>query len=110
VDDPFPQVPLEAMATGLPVVASRSGGLTSMVNLDPERPTGWFVPPDDVSALAAVLTAIVNDPAQIAERGANALAHAGSELSWEGRVPDVEGAYAKAIDRHGRGHHLPFVA
>ena len=27
-----------------------------------------------------------------------------------GRVPDVEAAYAKAIDHHGRDHHLPFVA
>lgn len=40
VDDPDPQVPLEAMATGLPVLASRSGGLLSMLNLDPARPTG----------------------------------------------------------------------
>ena len=44
VDDPYPQVPLEAMATGLPVFARRSGGLLSMVNLDPVRPTGWFGP------------------------------------------------------------------
>jgi glycosyltransferase involved in cell wall biosynthesis len=110
VDDPFPQVPLEAMASGLPVVASRSGGLTSMVNLDPRRPTGWFVPPDDEAALADVIAAVVEDPSQIAERGANALAHAGTDLSWSGRVPDVEAAYAKAIDHHGRDHHLPFVA
>jgi glycosyltransferase involved in cell wall biosynthesis len=110
VDDPFPQVPLEAMATGLPVVASRSGGLTSMVNLDPDRPTGWFFPPDDGTVLAQLLTTIVNDPDQVAERGANALAHAGSDLSWEGRVPEVEEVYAKAIEAHGRGHHLPFVA
>ena len=45
--DPYPQVPLEAMAVGLPVLACGSGGLISMVNLDPHRPTGWFVPPDD---------------------------------------------------------------
>ncbi len=44
VADPYPQVPLEAMAVGLPVLACRSGGLISMVNLDPGRPTGWFVP------------------------------------------------------------------
>ncbi|OWY58557.1 hypothetical protein B7486_79325, partial [cyanobacterium TDX16] len=93
-----------------PVVASRSGGLTSMVNLDSSRPTGWFVPPDDEAALADAIVAVVDDPAQIAERGANALAHAGADLSWSGRVPEVEAAYAKAIDRHGRDHHLPFVA
>ena len=55
VDDPYPQVPLEAMAVGLPVVACASGGLLSMVNLDPDRPTGWFVPNDDLDALTAAL-------------------------------------------------------
>ena len=55
VADPYPQVPLEAMAVGLPVLACRSGGLISMVNLDPARPTGWFVPPDDPDALTEVL-------------------------------------------------------
>lgn len=102
VDDPYPQVPLEAMAVGLPVVACRSGGLRSMVNLDPARPTGWFVPPDDVDALAKALVTVVNDPGERAERGANALAHARAELSWDGLVPRFEAVYARAIDHHRR--------
>lgn len=102
VDDAYPQVPLEAMAVGLPVVACRSGGLLSMVNLDPARPTGWFVPPDDLDALTDVLTTIVNDPTDTAERGANALAHARAELSWEGLVTRFEAVYAQGIERHRR--------
>ncbi len=97
VDDPYPQVPLEAMASGLPVVASRSGGLRSMVNLDPVRPTGWFVPPDDLDALADALVTVVNDPADRATRGANAFAHARAELSWDRLVPRFEAVYAAAI-------------
>ncbi len=102
VDDPYPQVPLEAMAAGLPVVACRSGGLISMVNLDPARPTGWFVPPDDLDALADLLVMVVNDPAETTARGANALAHARAELSWDGLVPRFEAAYAQGIERHRR--------
>jgi len=102
VDDPYPQVPLEAMAVGLPVVACRSGGLRSMVNLDPARPTGWFVPPDDLDALADVLATVVNDPAERSERGANALAHARAELSWNGLVTRFEAVYAQGIERHRR--------
>jgi D-inositol-3-phosphate glycosyltransferase len=102
VDDPYPQVPLEAMAVGLPVVACRSGGLLSMVNLNPGRPTGWFVPPDDLDALADVLTTVVNDPTETAERGANALSHARAELSWDRQVARFDAVYAQSIERHRR--------
>jgi len=102
IDDPYPQVPLEGMAVGLPVVASASGGLLSMVNLDPVRPTGWLVPPHDTDALADALVAVVNQPAERARRGANALSHARAELSWDGLVPRFEGAYAESIERRRR--------
>jgi glycosyltransferase involved in cell wall biosynthesis len=100
VADPYPQVPLEAMAVGLPVVACRSGGLISMVNLEPDRPTGWFVPPDDADALTAVLATVVNDPAETRIRGDNALAHAQANLSWDGLVSRFEAVYAMGIKRH----------
>jgi glycosyltransferase involved in cell wall biosynthesis len=100
VEDPYPQVPLEAMAAGLPVLACESGGLRSMVNLDPARPTGWFVPPDDADALTDAIVAVVNDPSERARRGANALAHAQADLSWDGLVPQFEAVYAQARERH----------
>jgi len=102
VDDPFPQVPLEGMAAGLPVLASHSGGLISMVNLDASRPTGWFVPPDDLDALTDAITTVVNRPAERVERGANALAYARAEVSWDGLVPSFESAYSRGIERHRR--------
>ncbi len=111
VEDPFPQVPLEAMAVGLPVLACRSGGLISMVNVDPERPTGWLVEPDDADQLERALVAIVNDPDEVVVRGGRALAHATAEFSWDGRVPAFEAAYAKGIRRHAErqatGTELP---
>ena len=100
VDDPYPQVPLEAMAVGLPVIACASGGLLSMVNLDPAHPTGWLVAPDDLDALTEALLAAVNTPGEITRRGAHALAHARAELSWDGLVARFEAAYAKGIDHH----------
>jgi glycosyltransferase involved in cell wall biosynthesis len=102
VEDPYPQVPLEAMAAGLPVLACASGGLLSMVNLDPARPTGWLVPPDDLDAMADAITAIVNDPVDIARRSANALAHARADLSWDGLVGRFEGVYQRAIEARAR--------
>jgi glycosyltransferase involved in cell wall biosynthesis len=98
VDDGYPQTPLEAMAVGLPVVASRSGGLPTIVNTDPARPTGWLVPPDDVDGLADTLVQVVNRPAERAARAANARAHARAVLSWDGLVPRFVAVYALATE------------
>ena len=102
VDDSYPQTPLEAMACGLPVLATRSGGFPSMVNLDPGRPTGWLVPPDDLDALADALVEAVNRPEERRRRGQAALAHARANFSWRGRVAGFERAYAAAADHHAR--------
>ena len=99
VDDSYPQAPLEAMAVGLPVIATRSGGFPSMINLDPAQPIGWLVPPDDVYALADTLVEAVNRPDELARRGAAALAHAHAELTWSRRVAAFEHAYELARER-----------
>jgi glycosyltransferase involved in cell wall biosynthesis len=100
VNDSYPQTPLEAMATGLPVLATTSGGFPSMVNLDPTRPTGWLVPPDDLGALVAALVEVIDHPEEVRTRGEAARAHARAELSWAGRVAGFEHAYAAAAERH----------
>lgn len=102
VNDSFAQTALEAMATGLPVLATLSGGFPSMINLDPAAPTGWLVPPDDVEALADGLVAVVDDPDEVRRRGESALSHARAELSWAGRVARFEHVYAAAAERHAR--------
>jgi glycosyltransferase involved in cell wall biosynthesis len=103
VDDSYPQAPLEAMAVGLPVIATSSGGFPFVVNLDPARPTGWLVPPDDERALSEVLVGAVNRPQELSRRGGAALAHARSHLSWASRVELFEEAYASARDWRARG-------
>ena len=96
VNDSYPQTPLEAMATGVPVLATTSGGFPSMINTDAARPDGWLVPPDDVDALAYALVDAVNRPDERARRATNALAHARSVFSWTGLVPRFEDVYARA--------------
>ncbi len=60
------------------------------------RPRAGSCPNDDLDALTAALVTVVNDPEETARRGANALAHARAELSWDGLVTRFEGVYAQA--------------
>jgi len=56
--DNLPTVIMEAMATGLPVVATRIGGIPEMV-VDQE--TGFLVQPDDAVALSGAIEKVIND-------------------------------------------------
>jgi len=60
---------LEAMARGIPVVASRTGGLERIVA---DGETGWLVPPGDSKALAAALFNAGNDLQRLHSMGAAA--------------------------------------
>jgi glycosyltransferase involved in cell wall biosynthesis len=56
-DDPFPLAPLEAMATGLPVVATNRGGLPEAL----AHGGGILVPADNAVELGAALQKLVED-------------------------------------------------
>jgi spore coat protein SA len=56
-NDPFPLAPIEAMATGLPVVASRVGGIPEALQYG----GGLMVPPNDPLMLANALEALASD-------------------------------------------------
>jgi glycosyltransferase involved in cell wall biosynthesis len=60
-----PRAPLEAMAHGIPVVASDSGALPAAVGGG-----GIIVPEEDVAALAAALQRLHDDPAERVRLGA----------------------------------------
>jgi glycosyltransferase involved in cell wall biosynthesis len=62
----MPLVVLEAMAAGVPVVASAVSGIPEVV-VDGE--TGWLVPPENPQALAAALDEVLTGPAEARRRG-----------------------------------------
>ena len=69
VSEGLPLVILEAMATGLPVVASAVGGIPDVVE---EGETGMLVPPSNPGALRERLVALADDRVRAHEIGARA--------------------------------------
>lgn len=67
--DGIPNVVVEAMAMGLPVVGTAATGIEEIVETGVN---GWVVPPDDPAALAAALGAALARPAALADLGAAA--------------------------------------
>ncbi len=102
VDEPFGQVYLEAMACGLPVIATDSGGPTSFVNTDPERPNGWRVTPDDEAALTDAMAGAVSDPAVRFERGRHARRMIEQEYDWRQIAGRVDRIYGDVLTEHRR--------
>ena len=88
LDDAFPTVLLEAMAAGLPVVASRVGGIPEIVV---ENVTGILVPPGDADALAATIEKI--DPTM----GAAARERAQREFSIDAWIARLNTVYAEVL-------------
>jgi glycosyltransferase involved in cell wall biosynthesis len=78
----FPVAPLEAMASGLPVVASDAPGLAEIV-VDAAKPVGFLVPREEPAALANALCRLLLDPELSVAWGANARTHIRERFSLE---------------------------
>lgn len=90
--EPFGLAYVEALAAGLPVIASDAGGVREIVNAS----TGVLVPPGDDDALAAVLEDLIGDPALRRRLGAAGPARA-SELCDAARQTARLGAFLTQV-------------
>jgi D-inositol-3-phosphate glycosyltransferase len=103
--EPFGIVPLEAMACGIPVVASRVGGHIDTVV---DGATGLHVPPRDPQRLALALEELLEQPEKRAQLGAAAARRAAKGYDWRRIAAATREVYARtatlepALPRHSR--------
>lgn len=88
--EPFGLTPLEAMACGVPVVASAVGGLTDTVV---HRVTGELVRPREPRALGATLRRVLADPGQRLGYAAAAADRARLCYSWRRTATELTRVY-----------------
>jgi glycosyltransferase involved in cell wall biosynthesis len=91
----FPNAAIEAMAAGVPVVATAVGGLLDLI--DANR-TGVLVPPDDPSSLANAIAALVSAPDRAAALGAAARDAVARAYSFDRMVDAFESLYVTQLE------------
>ncbi|HMM86450.1 TIGR03088 family PEP-CTERM/XrtA system glycosyltransferase [Azohydromonas sp.] len=89
---------LEAMASGLPVLATAVGGNADLVE---DGVTGALVPPADDQAMARALVALADDPARAAAMGRAGRAAAEERFSLQAMVNAYQGVYDRALAAAG---------
>jgi len=89
----FGMILVEAMAAGLPIVASAIPGFDEVVE---DGVDGLLVPPGDAAGFAAALRRVLTDAALAGRLSATGRAHA-ARYDWDAVAAEVEEAYRDAV-------------
>ncbi|HET6497972.1 MAG TPA: glycosyltransferase family 4 protein, partial [Coriobacteriia bacterium] len=96
----LPYVVLEAMAHGLPVVATATDGIPEAVT---DRTTGLLVPPGDPRTLAEALMWAISEPDKAVRLGATGRARVEAEFGVETMVDNVAAIYREVAGSQADG-------
>jgi glycosyltransferase involved in cell wall biosynthesis len=102
--EPFGITPLEAMAAGLPVVATAVGGLRDTVV---DGVTGRLVPPRRPDVLARVLAELLADPSRRLAMGQSGRERVLARYGWNSIAEQTEACYRSVLDERRLSHSLP---
>jgi len=82
----MPLAVMEAMASGLPVIATRVGGVPDMIE---QGESGWLVAPNDFSDIAARLEQVLATPGELERMGRSARARAVDKMALSDTVDGI---------------------
>jgi glycosyltransferase involved in cell wall biosynthesis len=92
--DPLPRVVLEAMSSGVPVIASDLGGVPEMIE---HGISGLLYPPGDVGALTAQIQSLLADEAQCQRLAQNALMTIRQRFTVDRHVAAIRSVYESVL-------------
>jgi colanic acid/amylovoran biosynthesis glycosyltransferase len=92
--DGIPVALMEAMASGVPVIASQLSGIPELVR---DADTGLLVPPNDAEAIRDAILSCWRDPYAAAQRAARARALVEREYNLETNTRELARAYARVL-------------
>lgn len=98
LEEGFGMAALEAMAAGLPVVGTSTGGLPELIE---DGCTGYVVPPADALALAGRLRDLLTHPARRRAMGAAARARVRERFSAERMAAEISAIYDEVLSARG---------
>ncbi len=101
--DGIPNVLVEAMGMGLPVVSTRISGIPELVD---HGRNGLLVPPRDAAALAEAMAALLADPAQRQRLQAEAHRTITSRFDLAQNAARLEALFAATLER---GEGIPIA-
>ena len=97
--EPFGLVLVEAMARGIPVVATHAGGASEIVV---HGETGYLVPPRNPEAMAAAILKLLADPLRSIQMGESGKARAQRLFDRRVMVKEYEALYERLAQEAGR--------
>ncbi|MCX7424299.1 MAG: glycosyltransferase family 4 protein [Planctomycetia bacterium] len=101
----LPNVVLEAMAAGVPVVATAVGGTQEVVD---DGETGHLVPAGDSAALAHRIIALASNPDRAREMGQHGRERVEQEFSFDTQAKEYRALFAQlAVNSSETGRHEP---
>jgi len=102
--DTFPLVVLESMAHGVPVLASRVGGIPHQLDED----CGVLVEPRDAAGLAAAVDRLADQPERLQAMRRHARARAAQQFTWAKAAEDAAEGYRRILQAQTRVNLAPF--
>lgn len=94
--EPFGLAIVEAMAAGVPVIATSSEGAREIIEADT---TGCLIPSSDTGTMANAISALLDDPKTRERLASSALRRVSEQFSLERMVARTEEVYQEALER-----------